>query len=268
MASLVPTYIPAPNWDIPADSDLVVLGRLIKDPKDPESKIAGSSDVPIPPPKVYEGSKVDWATTVEQLRSNSVGLWAKCLQLVGGGLCLRQLKASAESHRFDELQTTYFRPDDGYYAQALADPGVQAYLEVHRWRKPVYMITGIKTARVARVTTQSTTQRGTEVELKTDATSVGVPLEVGPDLATESTKTKGTWFGGSTDYIFAYRLTRMKPRRKGGATSENKAFVKGAVYCKDGEGTETGLHDKFDIEDEDKLGFEDSPEALEEDNGL
>lgn len=266
MANLVPTYIPAPNWDIPADSDLVVLGRLIKDPGDPESKIPGSSDVPIPPPKVYEGSKVDWATTLEQVRSNSVGLWTKCLQLVGGGLCLRQLKASVEDHRFDELQTTYFRPDDDYYAQVLSDPGVRAYLEVHRWRKPVYVITGIKIARIAKVMTQSTTERGVGVELKADATSVGVPLEVGPDLNTESTKKKGTWFGGSTDYIFAYRLTRMKPRlsKGGAATSENKAFVKGALYGKDGEGTETaGLYDKFDIEEEDKLGFRDSLETLE-----
>ncbi|KAK2753984.1 hypothetical protein CKAH01_17523 [Colletotrichum kahawae] len=172
MANLVPTYIPTPNWDIPADSDLVVLGRLMKDPKDPESKIPGSSDTPIPPPKIYEGSKLDWATTLEQLRSNSIGLWAKCLQFIGGGLSVRQLKASVENHRFDVLQTSYSRPDNDYYAQVLSDPGVQAYLEVHRWRKPVYMITGIKNARVATVMTQSSTERGIEMELKADATSI------------------------------------------------------------------------------------------------
>src|SRR5690349_5586315 len=103
MAARVPTYIPAPNWDIPANSDLVVLGRLLKEPNDPESKIPGSSHVPIPPGTVYKGRKEDWASVTEQIRRNSIGLWAKCLQWVGGGLDLHQLKAGLDAHRFDLL---------------------------------------------------------------------------------------------------------------------------------------------------------------------
>jgi hypothetical protein len=263
MANLMPTYIPAPNWDIPADSDLVVLGRLIKDPTDPESKIPGSRDDPVPPRRIYEGSKLDWTTTTEQLRSGSIGLWAKCLQWVGGGLSLQQLKASLKSHRFDVLETAYFRPDDDYYAQVLSDTGVQAYLEVHRWRKPVYLVTGIKIARVATVTTQNSTDREMKMELKADATMVGVPLDAGPELSTESTKAKGTSFGGSTDYIFAYRLTRMKPRKRG-ETSEEKAFVKGAVYDMGADENKTKLRDRFIIEEENQLGFEDSLEYVED----
>ncbi|EJT76426.1 hypothetical protein GGTG_06345 [Gaeumannomyces tritici R3-111a-1] len=41
------------------DCYVLWVRRLIKDPKDPESTIAGSSDVPVPPPKVYESSKAD-----------------------------------------------------------------------------------------------------------------------------------------------------------------------------------------------------------------
>ncbi|KAJ4315294.1 hypothetical protein N0V84_008450 [Fusarium piperis] len=73
MSSKTPTYIPSPNWDIPADSDIVVLGRLIKDPKNPESQVPGSA-YPTPLPKIYEGEKTDWQTTLDQLRSGTIGI--------------------------------------------------------------------------------------------------------------------------------------------------------------------------------------------------
>ncbi|KDN64031.1 hypothetical protein CSUB01_02594 [Colletotrichum sublineola] len=147
MSSYTPTYIPSPNWDILFDSDLVVLGRLIKDPKNPQSKVPGSRADPIAPPTVYEEEKTDWETTSERTRSGKIGLWTKCLQVVEGGLSLGQLKSSLETHRFTTLETKYFLPEDDYLAQALEDAGVQAYFEVHNWRKPVYLITGIKIVR-------------------------------------------------------------------------------------------------------------------------
>ncbi|KAK1965188.1 hypothetical protein LY78DRAFT_693624 [Colletotrichum sublineola] len=147
MSSYTPTYIPSPNWDIPFDSDLVVLGRLIKDPKNPQSEVPGSRADPIAPPTVYEEEKTDWETTSERTRSGKIGLWTKCLQVVEGGLSLGQLKSSLETHRFTTLETKYFLPEDDYLAQALEDAGVQAYFEVHNWRKPVYLITGIKIVR-------------------------------------------------------------------------------------------------------------------------
>lgn len=143
MSSTTPTYIPSPNWDIPADSEMVVLGRLIKDPKSPESKIPKSSSDPIPPPKIYEGEKTDWQTNLERVHSGKIGIWAKCLQVIGGQLSFTQLQSAAEDHEFDILETKYFLPDDDYLAQAINDPGVQAYFQVCNWRKPVYLITGI-----------------------------------------------------------------------------------------------------------------------------
>lgn len=40
MSKSTATYILSPNSDIPTDSDIVVLGRLIEDPQNPLSKIA------------------------------------------------------------------------------------------------------------------------------------------------------------------------------------------------------------------------------------
>lgn len=265
MSSYTPTYIPSPNWDIPVNSDMVVLGRLIKDPKNPQSKVPKSSADPIPPPKIYEGEKTDWQTTLERVRSGSIGLWAKCLQFIGGQLSFSQLKSSMEDHKFTNLETKYFLPDDDYLAQALEDAGVQAYLQVHNWRKPVYLITGIKIARGASVSTESSTERSAQAEVKVDATSVGVPVEAGPEASWESKKKRGISYGGSTDYIFAYQLTRMKPK-KGGKESSNESYVKGAVFGKGEEGgdAEVKVRDIFDIEEEVSLGFSDTWEQVKQ----
>lgn len=262
MSANIPTYIPSPNWDIPADSDIVVLGRLIKDPKNPQSQIPKSSADPIPPKKVYEGEKPRWQTTLDQTRSGKIGIWAKCLQIVGGQLSLSQLKTAIEDHKFSHLETKYFLPDDEYLSQALEDAGVQAYFQVHNWRKPVYLITGIKIARGASVSTESSKVRSTKAELKVDGSSLGVPVEVGPEASWESKYKRGISYAGSTDYIFAYQLTRIKFKR-GGQKSVSESFVKGAVFGRDKGDDVAGLalQDSYDIEEENGLGF---PDILEE----
>ncbi|KAF9879162.1 hypothetical protein CkaCkLH20_03395 [Colletotrichum karsti] len=264
MSSNTPTYVPSPNWDIPADSDIVVLGRLIKDPKNPQSRIPKSSADPIPPPKVYEGEKTDWQTTLEKLRSGSIGIWAKCLQLVQGGLNFGQLKESMEDHKFASLETKYFVPDDDYLAKVLEDVGVRAYLFVHHWRKPIYLITGIKIARGASVATTSSTETSARADIKVDGTSTGAPVDVGHEATWESKNMRGISYGGSTDYIFAYQLLKMKPK-KGAGTSSNSTFVKGAVFEKgEIDEVETNIRDMFDVEEIDgSLGFADTWENVE-----
>ncbi|KAI1173273.1 hypothetical protein F4777DRAFT_558285 [Nemania sp. FL0916] len=264
MAAKVPTYIPSPNWDIPADSSIVVLGRFIKDPKDPQSKVPASSADPTPPPEVFEGEKIDWHTNLERLRSGSIGLWVKCLQFIQGQLSLSQIKSSLEDHKFAILETKYFLPDDDYIALALKDEGVQAYFYVHNWQKPVYLITGIKIARRASVDTESSTNRSFHAEVEVNPADID--LQAGPKASLESKKKRGISYSGSTDYVFAYQLTRMFPKRKGQEIS-SKGFVKGALFGKDEESSkaEVKFQDNFDIEEEVDLGFLDTWEPAKTD---
>ncbi|KAL2678786.1 hypothetical protein Neosp_009537 [[Neocosmospora] mangrovei] len=265
MSSYTPTYIPSPNWDIPADSETVVLGRLIKDPANPQSKIPKSRIVPIPLPAPFDGRKTDWQATLDQVRSGKIGLWAKCMRFIEGDLSFSQLKSSLENHSFTILETKYFLPDDDYFAQILKDAGVQAYLHVHNWRKPIYLITGIKIARGASVSIESSIERSAQAGLKVDATGVGAPINVGPEASWETEKKRGISYGGSTDYIFAYQLTRMMPK-KGCKKPRSQSYVKGAVYGKEEEGDaeEVKVRDVFDIEEQVSQGF---PDTWEQVNG-
>lgn len=264
MSSNTPTYFPSPNWDIPADSKLVVLGRIIEDPKDPESQVPESGVLPIPPSAVQDGEKIDWETNLAKVRAGTIGLWAKCMQFISGGMSYSQLKSSLETHKFSELETSYFRPDERLLAQAAEDRGAQAYFRVHYWRKPVYLITGIKVARGASVSTENQVSRSMQAELKADTTSAGLNVEAGPEASLVNGKNTGISYGGSTDYIFAYQLTRIMPKNKGKGY-KNEKFVKGALYGKEEGGDTAGLkiNDIFDIEEEISGGFQDTWEQIE-----
>lgn len=249
------TYIPAPNWDIPADSNLVVLGRLIKDPKNPESPVA-RMDVKVPA-KVYEGQKIGWHTVYDQTKNGKIGIWAKCMQVVGGGMSFSQMQSNIESLEFGQLETRYFVPDDVYIGQAVLHPGVQAYLTVTNHRKPIYLITGIKIARNPKAKTQLSTSSETSIELKADATSFGGPVEVGPETSLGRNQIMMTGFSGSTDYIFAYRLTKIRVKM-GNEDVSHGSYVKGAAFGQlDDEDEEL----VYDWGDEVNGGF---PEDLEE----
>ncbi|KAG6359196.1 hypothetical protein INS49_012716 [Diaporthe citri] len=257
--ALTPTYIPSPNWDIHADSDIVVLGRLIKDPYEPESKLRA---FPIAPSTIYEGKKTDWQTTLDEIRSAKIGLWAQCMQYLEGGVSFSIIKSKLENHKFDTLETTYFLPDDEYFDRVLSDLDVQAYFEVTGRRKPVYLITGLKIARGASASTETSTEKSTQAELKFDGTSSAIPINMGDEIDHDLKTTRGVSYSGSTDYIFAYRLTRIKPSRWGDG-SKNKAFVKGAAFGSDEEEDVTDIkaRDAFDLE-EVSLGDDDINEAF------
>lgn len=277
MAPLVPRYIPAPNWDINANSTRVVLGRLISDPKDPESGIPHTWVQPIRDSDIQSGQKTDWETNVEQTRSGQIGLWARCLQFVGGiggELSLSHLKSLFETHRFDTLETTYFDPDDAYLAQALQDQSVQDYFEVHgSGRKPVYMITGLKVARGgARVKTGTTSETTVAPAVEGDLTAAGAPVTVGIGGSYTTMDKRGTSYANSSDYVFAYRLLRLK-RKLFSDEYASSSYVKGAAFGKgegedddgDGDAGDAGrsvreMYDLDDYDDEDLT----IPDVLEE----
>lgn len=256
--ALIPTYIPAPNWDIYADSDILVLGRLIKDPHDPEKRLPTP---PFTPSTIYEGKKTDWQTTLNEIRSAKIGLWAKCLQYIEAGISFSKLESTLETHRFDTLETTYFLPEDDYFDQVLGDPIVQAHFDSGR-RKPLYLITGLKIARGASASIETSTEMSTGAEVKLDETIPEISMKVGPEIGYDSKNTRGVSHGGSTDYIFAYRLTRIRPRRWGDG-SKNKDFVKGAVFGNDDEKDvpEVKGRDAFHLE-EVSLGDDDISKAF------
>lgn len=123
----------------------------------------------------------------------------------------------------------------------LGDPSVLAYLRASRLgRNSIYMITGVKIVRGAQV--KETIERGFggDTEVGVDATMVGVPVSVGPKLEASKENKREISFSGSSDFVFAYRLRKIRYRE--GKPLKQDEYVNGALLGRD---EELGLGDAF-----------------------
>lgn len=259
MSSQRAFYFPSPTWDIPATSDLVVLGRLLKDPRNPERRIPGTQAISPSPEQIYTGQKLDWSSVNDQLKRGKIGIWAKALQLVGGGFDLSQTKACLDIHEFETLETKYFVPDAEYISRAMQDDGVKAFLHATHSRDPIYLITGLKIARGAKVTNKTHLERGVAAEVKVDATGFGAPVEVGPEGGFGVRRAMQTSFAGSTDYIFAYRLERIRVKRRTEEV-ESKEYIKGAMFGRDDDDSDDEM--EFIADEFEEGGVEEDDEEV------
>ena len=108
-------------------------------------------------------------------------------------------------------------------------PNVKRYIERSKIRKPVYIISGLKIVRGGKIKSSKTRGHGGTLSVGIDGTALAAPVEVGPEFEVQRAKGEDVEWGGSDDFVFAYRLSRIKVKRKTGEVKEEK-YVKGALY--------------------------------------
>lgn len=116
-------------------------------------------------------------------------------------------------------------------------PEVDEYLTASRWRKPVYMVTGVKIARGASVTRLKThsSSVGVQAGLSTDPS--WVPCNVGLESEMSKHDSQSLSFEKSSDFVFAFRLRKITYDKKKPAKSES--YNTGAMLGADDEMTST-----------------------------
>ena len=216
MAAVRPTYIVAPNWDFLPDGP-ISLGSLVTDPKNPARSLNRKNREPIEPTDITTSPKHNWSITHEELLLGRVGIWASFLAPIfgfGADSAIHGNRDKDELYACKTLETIYFQPDQAYIAKSLQDPVVKAYTEKF-WHMCVYMVTGVKIARGATLKTSSGTGFGAEVKIGLDGTPGGVPAGGGPKVTGETKKKITVKFGRSEDFVLAYQLIRIKPKKDG-----------------------------------------------------
>jgi len=155
-------------------------------------------------------------------------------------------KRDASTYTFDTLETIQFIPKPGYISGCIASSdAVRRYLEKTRYRKPVYVVTGIKIARGAGAKAKSLRSRALSAETTAEVDALvwaGVPVAAGPGVAkVDETRQNVAWEGGS-DFVFAYRLSKVMVDKKTGGVKSERDYTRGTM-----------------------LGLEDAPAANSED---
>lgn len=152
---------------------------------------------------------------------------------------------------FDRIETTQFSPREDYLQKCVEAGPVRRFLEKSRYRKPIYIVTGIKTVTGAKAKTLKSKSIQGSLGLDVDGTiwSAGmVPIGGGPGISGTSSRSKATSWEESSDFVLAYKVRKVKVS-KVGKVSRDEDYKTGAMLDEYGRaGTEASVPSPLAIE--------------------
>lgn len=146
-----------------------------------------------------------------------------------------------ETFVFETLETTQFIPTAPYVQKCVESANVRRFLELSKYRKPVYIITGLKVVTGAQANTSKSHTMGAGVGVEVDATVwTAVPIGGGPGVEAEVGNKKSTKWEGSSDFVFAFRVSKVWVAEATGQVLSEEEYRKGAVLDDEKEEEEKG----------------------------
>ncbi|PON20789.1 hypothetical protein TGAM01_v210297 [Trichoderma gamsii] len=241
MASSKPrvlTYHVAPHFNITATGGALRLGTVVKNLVElvPLNKQEAEYE-PVPDSEIYTPTpQAGFHATRQQLLAGKFGAWAEGLGLsgVGGHTSAGGDRSNKETFSCDNIVTTYFDPTDEWAAKCLAAQTVQEYIIGSRYRKPVYIITGLKVATnlIFSFEAAENANADTKAGVSVPQTSVAVGIE--GTVNTEKNQSLGFQ---STGIVVGFRVKKYRYKRRSPFSRDKKLegelFTEGAEMLDD-----------------------------------
>ncbi|KAF9875113.1 hypothetical protein CkaCkLH20_07379 [Colletotrichum karsti] len=241
----------APTWDYPPGG-AIRLGNVITSVKKPHRPLfcvppPGDSDV-----STTEKKSVQY--TKEKLRSGRFSILTKFLSILGLGVDIGAEIDNSDEERFifKTLETTQFTPSAQYVQKSIESDNVRRFLQNARYRKPVYIITGVKIVRGAEANTSRSRGLGGTFAVEVDGTLLSggaVPIGGGPGTEGRVGNKTATSWEGSSDFVFAFRVSKVFVGEKTGQVTSEEEYRKGAMLGDETEETRRPMLSVLKIED-------------------
>ncbi|KAF5645877.1 uncharacterized protein FTJAE_2307 [Fusarium tjaetaba] len=220
-------------------------GNLLREKRGMEAVFRGLNNVvPIPDEQRYYDMTSDTLADVQHSRDGQGGLLVSALDgIIGGNASLHRGRHDGDVYRIDNVETTHFYPEDDYYEKCLQLHQVERFNKKFKYKKPIYLITGLKVAHRASITMGSGRQTGGNTEANVQVPTVPVDLEVGAQAGASSSSEVVSSFTKPDAFILAIQVRKIYHKRaflSGETKLVTETVVKGAV-----------LVDDDDIEDKD-----------------
>lgn len=171
--------------------------------------------VPIPEDLLYVDVIEDVSFSSTSSRGVEGGLFAKILdQSIGGDASLKGKRSSEDVFTMDKLETRYFYPSMAYVKETTELPDVKRFNEMSEHKETLYLITGLKIAWGAKVSTS----RGSELEGKFEGGAAApagvVDLGVGGKGGLSSASGVTFSHGKPRDFILGIQLEKIRYKKK------------------------------------------------------
>jgi hypothetical protein len=227
-------YLLAPNFDLPPPpSGPLQLGHILDDPTEPRYPLNPDDVIAPLDSKSYTQAVTGFSATRSQLHESGFRLWAKLTDLVpvGADAGVIGKKDSTDVYSIKTIDTEFFLPSKKYLEASVHRPDVKRFLEGSRWRNSIFMITGLKVARGASVTSYRLSEQKAGGEASVNLAPVTVPLSIGAGGGRNITAEELTKTDGSGDFVLAYQLRKIIYKK--GKPAKHESYNKGAVFDND-----------------------------------
>ncbi|UKZ67915.1 uncharacterized protein TrAtP1_009075 [Trichoderma atroviride] len=144
-----PTYHLPPNFSTPPPPDGPFhLGTVLRDfeKKEQMRPLNQEDSQRIPIPKKHEDVKKGFTATRKRMKSGEFGLCAKFMGLngVGGEASIAAERHDSDRYSFETFETKFFYPTPEYISDCFKLSDVDDYLQGSRYKKAVFLVTGLK----------------------------------------------------------------------------------------------------------------------------
>lgn len=136
---------------------------------------------------------------------------------------------SDDTFRFEKMYTEEFFPDEKYI-KTLVQRSPVAVRMLCKQHKTLFVIVGVKTVSGAAVRRAHSSNVGGSLDISIDGAVVGspAPVSVGPSVVSSSGNNESMSFEGSDDFVFAFRVQKLRMKRHEDLGQED--YTKGAMF--------------------------------------
>ncbi|KAI0180729.1 hypothetical protein GGR52DRAFT_2605 [Hypoxylon sp. FL1284] len=256
----------APTWDYPPDGP-IKIGNVLTSLKKPERPLYTA--VPQAGDDVFSSEKRQVEFSREKLLSGQFSIMTRFLSFLGAGVDVgvNWDKSDAEIYNFERIETVQFFPKQDYLQGCIEAEPVRRYLDKSRYKKPVYVITGLKTVRGAMAKSYKSRAVGGAFGAEVDGalwSGGSGPVRVGPDVEGNMEQRNGVSWEGSSDFVFAFRVRKIFVKKTGRVKSDED-YKTGAMFERESATNEVPRLSILTEEDPDAEDEDFVPEELTED---
>jgi hypothetical protein len=228
----------------------ISVGQILVKPFEPNLPLLPDGPLPLPESCIERSYQSSVGVASYTAIGGSFKIWADVSMLpVGGDLGGKFRDSKNISWHFDRLETEIIVPRLLDIQTAISKEEVVAQINRKKFdfKRRLYMVTGVRIARGARLYQSDSRMLRGEIKGSVDLTaSSALPLNVGSGVDLKSTKIANYSFNDASDFVYAYRVCEIHY----GKDVYTKPFNKGNTFGLDhGRDNESGDEDDRDGEE-------------------
>lgn len=145
---------------------------------------------------------------------------------------LAKHSSDMEVFSFKTIETTQFIPTLSYLQKCIENEHARRFLHMSRYRKPLYIVTGIKVVTGAQANTFKSRAVGASFASEADGTVLSggtVPIGGGPGIEGKAQNKTTVQWEACGDFVFAFRASRVLVGKVEEQVASEEEYRKGAM---------------------------------------